>query len=340
MGGLLMAETGTLGETAADRELLSWLTLERAAYGGAIVLALLLRLLLLGAWPLGPAEAAQALPALAASTGREFDLIGTSPLLFGLQMPLFAVFGASDAWARVWPAVLGGLAPLLFKALARPLGRGGALVAAYLWALSPMAVFSSRLGLGYSLVPIFALAIVSFVTWSMTADSLRTQRLALTIAAGALGLLLASGQGAYTVLLMAVPAVIIWRRSIVTLCNVLRDCWKQAASALVLSFAFGLTCFSSHPAVWRLPQTWLAVGSQDYVRGRASTRLGRLDCVFCWANLCCLALDWRASCGRYCEGIVLGSSPACLQASPFSFRLSGVDDTPPIWELLCWLLPS
>jgi hypothetical protein len=227
---------------------MGWLTLERAAYGGAVLLALLLRLLLLGAWPLGPAEAAQALPAVAAAAGRDFDLSGVSPVLFGGQRLLFALFGATDAWARTWPALLGGLAPLLFLGLTRPLGRGGALVAAYLWAISPMAVFASRLGLGYGLTPVFALAIVTGVAWSLRPESATARRPALMAAAGALGLLLASGPGAYTVLLMAVPAALIWRRSLAILSDVLKPCWKQAAGALFLCFALGSTFFFMAPS--------------------------------------------------------------------------------------------
>jgi hypothetical protein len=248
MGGVSMAETGMPRGSTKDQEVLSWLTLERAAYGGACVLALAFRLLLLGARPLGPAEAMQALPALFASAGREFNLIGTSPLLFGMQRLLFSLFGASDSWARAWPALLGGLAPLLFLGLSRCLGRGGALVAAYLWAVSPMAVFTSRLGLGYALVPDFALAVISCVTWGLDRDaSAATRRLALTIAAGTTGLLLASGQGAYTVLLMVAPALLIWRRSVGTLGGMLRSCWKQAAGAFLLSFALGSSFFFMAP---------------------------------------------------------------------------------------------
>ncbi len=60
---------------------------------------------------------------------RRFDcahrsLTGVSPLLFGLQRLLFMFFGAGDAAARFWPALFGGLAPLLFYALRDRLTRG------------------------------------------------------------------------------------------------------------------------------------------------------------------------------------------------------------------------
>jgi hypothetical protein len=247
MNGVPMVEPVESHRTAVGQETMSWLTLETAAYGGAVVLALALRLLLLGTWPLGPAEAAQALPALAASAGREFDVTGLSPLLFGLQRILFVVFGASDAWARAWPALLGGLAPLLFFGLRDPLGRPGALAAAYLWALSPMAVFPSRLGLGDGLVPIFALAIVSGMAWSVRQDSPRAGRLGLVAAGAALGFLLASASGAYTAILMGVSAALVWRRSLTALSDALRASWKQVGGTSLLCFALGSTFFFMVP---------------------------------------------------------------------------------------------
>jgi len=242
-----MVETGASSRDNHRSEIMSGLTLEKAGYGGAVVLALMLRLLLLGAWPLGPAEAAQALPAVAASTGGEFDLTGMSPLLFGLQSLLFVVFGASDAGARAWPALLGGLAPLLFFGLRGPLGRAGALVAAYLWAISPMAVFTSRLGLGYGLVPVLALAIVCGLAWAAHEDSPRAGRSGLVAAGGALGLLLASASGAYTAILMSVSAALVWRHSLAPLSDALRACWKQVGGTLLLCFALGSTFFFMAP---------------------------------------------------------------------------------------------
>ena len=104
----------------SETRLTDWLTVERAAYAGIVVLALGLRLYGLGRVPLGPVEAVQALPAWAAAAGQSYDLAGVGPLLFGLQWLLFALFGAGDAVARFWPALIGGLAPLLLLRAARP----------------------------------------------------------------------------------------------------------------------------------------------------------------------------------------------------------------------------
>ena len=145
----------------SEVRLTDWLTVERAAYAGIVVLALGLRLYGLGRVPLGPAEAVQALPAWAAAAGQPYDLIGVSPLQFGPQWLLFALFGAGDAVARLWPALIGGLTPLLFYVLRDRLTRGGALIGGLLWAVSGVAVFTGRLGLGESLVAPLALALLA-----------------------------------------------------------------------------------------------------------------------------------------------------------------------------------
>ena len=141
----------SLDKPAARSEIriADWLTVERAAYAGIVVLALGLRLYGLGRVPLGPAEAAQALPAWAAVAGQPYDLTGVSPLLFGLQWLLFGLFGAGNAVARLWPALFGGLAPLLFYALRDRLTRGGALMGGLLWAIS--GVEGSRRGSGWGI---------------------------------------------------------------------------------------------------------------------------------------------------------------------------------------------
>ncbi len=160
-----MVATSLNNQDARQRlRIAEWLTVERAAYAGITMLALGLRLYGLGRSPLGPAEALQALPAWAATAGRSYDLAGVSPLLFTLQRPLFLLFGATDFAARFWPALLGGLAPLLFYVLRDRLTRGGALVAAFLWAISAVAVFTGRLGLSDSLVAPLALGLLAAIS--------------------------------------------------------------------------------------------------------------------------------------------------------------------------------
>jgi len=243
---LRMAD-GTNGAPAGvtvSQTFVEWLTVERAAYAGVTMLALGVRLHDLGSTLLAPAAAIQALPAWSAASARPFDLTGISPLLFGLQRLLFTSIGASDASARFLPALLGGLTPLLFYGLRDRLGRGGALMAALLWAISPMAIFAGRTGLGYGLVPPIALAF--FACLNLFARERSSRWLVWT--GIMLGLLLASGPGAYTVLLAFLLGAVIWRKSLGGLWGGLEAGWKRLLLAAVLSLLFASTFFLAAPS--------------------------------------------------------------------------------------------
>ena len=248
MQGQLSVSRPTPRETLAD-----WLTVERAAYAGIAVLALGLRLYGLGRVPLGPAEAVQALPAWAAAAGQPYDLIGVSPLLFGLQWLLFALFGAGDAVARFWPALVGGLAPLLFYALRDRLTRGGALIGGLLWAISGVAVFTGRLGLGDSLVAPLALALMAAVNiWArQTAAAEETGATStgtpLRWAAVALGLLLISGPAAYTALLAGLIAAVWWRGALPALWSSVKADRRGVLLAFLVPLVLGATSFFLAP---------------------------------------------------------------------------------------------
>jgi 4-amino-4-deoxy-L-arabinose transferase-like glycosyltransferase len=210
---MMLGQAELVGRAARPLQWAAWLTIERAAYALVALVALGVRLVRLDAWSLIPAEAAQALSALAATAGVQPDLAGLSPLLYTLQRAVFTLFGATDLAARILPALLGGLSPLLFYALRERLGRGGALAAATLWALSPVAVWSSRLALGDALVPALALAVLAALvhfTRSDAAESVGARGTAAAWLGIALGLLLVSGKNAYTVLLAGAAAALWW----------------------------------------------------------------------------------------------------------------------------------
>jgi 4-amino-4-deoxy-L-arabinose transferase-like glycosyltransferase len=210
---MMLGQAELMREAARPLRWAAWLTIERAAYALVALVALGVRLVRLDAWSLIPAEAAQALSALAATAGVQPDLAGLSPLLYTLQRAVFTLFGATDLAARILPALLGGLSPLLFYALRERLGRGGALAAATLWALSPVAVWSSRLALGDALVPALALAVLAALvhfTRSDAAESVGARGTAAAWLGIALGLLLVSGKNAYTVLLAGAAAALWW----------------------------------------------------------------------------------------------------------------------------------
>jgi uncharacterized protein (TIGR03663 family) len=124
--------------------LLSWLTVERAAYIGLALLALAFRLANLGLHPLSDSEAAQALVAWRAYQGQPVGEAGYSPLIVTLNLIGFLLLGGSEFVARLGPALLGLALVLLPYGLRRYLGRAGALAASVLFAVSPTALYFSR----------------------------------------------------------------------------------------------------------------------------------------------------------------------------------------------------
>ena len=123
---------------------LSWLTVERGAYLVLALLALVLRLVNLGAYPLSDTEAGQALVAWRIYHGQPLDQTGYSPLLATLNIVSFLIAGGSDFASRLGPALLGVALVLLPAGMRRHLGRGGALIASALFAISPTATYLAR----------------------------------------------------------------------------------------------------------------------------------------------------------------------------------------------------
>jgi hypothetical protein len=123
------------------------ITIEYLLFALALLLAVGIRFLHLGAAPLSNFEARWALQALAISRGSDVNL-GPQPgyvLLTGL---IFFLSSGSNAAARFWPALAGSLLvilPLLFR---RSLGSRAALVMAFGLALDPGLVALSRLAGG------------------------------------------------------------------------------------------------------------------------------------------------------------------------------------------------
>ncbi len=174
-------------------------TVERAAYLLIGLIAASLRFSRLGLRPLDEAEAIQALAAFRFSQGAlTVAPPGTVPALFTGNLVSFSLWGAGDGSARWLPAVAGVLLALLPYGLRRSLGRGGALVASLLLALSPSAVFFSRTLDGALLVATCGLALaVGLINYLE-----RRQPAFLYLAAIALGVGLSAGPGFYSVLLI------------------------------------------------------------------------------------------------------------------------------------------
>jgi hypothetical protein len=121
-----------------------WLTGEKAAYIGLALLALVLRLIALGAYPLSDAEAGQALVAWRILQAQPVGQAGYSPLIVTLDLVSFLLLGGGEAAARLGPALLSVPLVLLPYGLRRYLGRTGALAAGVLFALSPTALYFTR----------------------------------------------------------------------------------------------------------------------------------------------------------------------------------------------------
>jgi hypothetical protein len=170
-------------------------TIEAALWCAIALLAALPRLLNLGS-PLNNAEATTALSSLSAVRGQA--VVFSNPLFELLQALLFAVFGASDATARLTSTIAGIALCLMPLALRGSLGRGRALAMGALLAVSPTLWFVSRQADGAMLA--WALAFGAFCAW-------RGRNM---LMAGALtGLLLACGQDAIPALALVVPAVLV-----------------------------------------------------------------------------------------------------------------------------------
>lgn len=267
----------TAGKLPRETSTTDWLTVERAAYAGLAVIALGVRLWGLGATALGPEEAVQALPALAAAQGNLPDLAGVSPLLHALQRITFSLFPASDAAARFWPALLGGLSVLLFYALRDRLSQGGALTAAALWALSPLAVWSSRLAAGDGLAAAAALALLAAL--NVLARG-RADARGVAVAGAALAVLLLSGPAAYTAVVAGLAALAWWRGGLAGVWSqVVRQC-RAALVGFLGALLLGATFFTLTPAGlaagWSLLGAWLAgllPGSGEYGAWEQARRL-------------------------------------------------------------------
>lgn len=148
-------------------------TFEHALYLIAILLALAVRFFYLGEYSLQENEAQSALNALNLLQADQsvFSLEPENPQPAYLTLTWFAfeILGGQTAIARLWPALAGAmliLVPLLFKSV---LGRPGALVLAFILALSPGLIVVSRQADGRMMALAFTLFAVG-LAWRMKID--------------------------------------------------------------------------------------------------------------------------------------------------------------------------
>ena len=261
----------------AEKTVRAWLTVERALYLGLGLAALMLRLYALGRRPMEPQEARQAMAAWQLLQGQSPETGGSGPLLLTANLILFALLGANDVVARLLPALSGVLLVLLPYGLRSWLGRVGALSAAAVLALSPIAMFNARYLSGATAVA--ASALLLFIGLARWVEEQRAEAVYLIIG-GLAGLLLA-GPGAYTVLLIVVSFGLLL--SLANRWLGLEDQWRQLCSepivpigrhrlqaqkrqlrgaAILFGLAMGLisTCFLLNPSglqgLLDLPLAW------------------------------------------------------------------------------------
>jgi hypothetical protein len=137
-------------------------TLEHAFYILALVIAVGLRFLHLGALPLSDFEADWALQALQINQGLH-PAIGPNPAYVHLTAVLFYILGATNFLARFWPALAGSALVLAAWFLRGRFGRIPALILAFGLAIDPGLVAMSHLAGGPMLAITFL--VLTALTW-------------------------------------------------------------------------------------------------------------------------------------------------------------------------------
>ncbi len=184
-----LLEREEIEERAAEQQPLR-LTMAQLLFILILAVAAILRFGLLGIRPLDAEEARQALavwqhwqPQAAPAPG-----FSASPAYFTFTAPLFALLGASDAMARLAPAIFGVLTVALPWLWRSSLGQGGALAVSALLAVSPSLNMVSAAA-GGDAFAVFAALLLFFVCLRYRDDG---RRYWLIATAAALGLGLAS----------------------------------------------------------------------------------------------------------------------------------------------------
>lgn len=253
--------SGSDGGAEEHQVLLRWLTGEVALYVLILGLSLAVRLGALGLRIMDTPEAGQAWQAWQLAHGTA-PVGRYSPLLLFGQAFLFAVFGASDAAARFWPALLGSVVVVL-PFFARPrLGRTGSLAAALALALSPTLVYSSRYGDGLVLLLLAALA--PLVLWWAYRRERRVEFLYAIVLVDALALL--ADPRVIGVLIVqglswAVERYVFGRDAIALDAGTQAIPWKKLGLAFGVTLVLGATAFALNPGglgAWAdFPSAWV-----------------------------------------------------------------------------------
>ncbi|MGC9398200.1 MAG: hypothetical protein ACP5HM_03590 [Anaerolineae bacterium] len=237
-------------------------------WGGLLIVALGLRLGALDLVPLSPDEARIALLSLDVVRGEGWPASTDTPLLLMGNALLFLLLGPTEVTARLLPALAGvGLVavPWLWR---RRLGESGALVAAALLTLSPIALFDAR-RLDAGIIAVLGAALV------ITALATRSPHPHLLLGPG-LALGLTGGPLFYDVLL---PGLLAWALARHLLSEtaplgrkaLLRGLLLGVGGALLTATGFGLRWSG-----WSEPASGLAAWVQSWWSGDDAVGLGPL----------------------------------------------------------------
>ncbi len=253
------------------------LTLEHYLYLGILGVALALRLLQLGAYPLAEPEAREAL--LAWQWVRGLPQLGapSSPAYFFFTGLGFLLGGASSALARLAPALAGASLVVLPALLRDKLGRVEALLASALLAVSAGLVATSRTADGAML----ALAALGWGLGLLHLYLSQPSKAVLMGSAALLGLGLASGAPFLTGVLVCVLAALLvaglWPGERQVLRNIWAEVRKQGAiffgtlaASCVLAATAGLAYLPGLGALVGSWQNWLA-GFSPLTPGRLAS---------------------------------------------------------------------
>jgi 4-amino-4-deoxy-L-arabinose transferase-like glycosyltransferase len=218
-------------------------SLDAVLWLGLVLIAALMRFVSLDRLPFSEAESARAFAAWAVSEGSVPDN-WTGDVTAALTSHLFRIFGSSDTAARIVPAIAGSALVASFWFAGRYAGRGVALLAGALIALSPLAVYTSRSALGFALGGLLSMAMVL----SLLAYVERPRQPPAVILFAAFGLALASdpvATGTAIAVVAFLAAEGAWRSGgavseAAAAFRSTRDHWQPASLALAAALVLGV----------------------------------------------------------------------------------------------------
>jgi hypothetical protein len=241
-----------MGMTSISKQL-------RWAWLGVLVLALLTRVLGLGAAPFMPDEVDRALGSMSAARAGLWPATTDTPLLLVSNALLFWLFMPSDVLARLLPALAGVAVVMLPFLWRRRLGDVGALAASGLLLVSPLTLFAARRvdGASFATLAVGLLATMVLHGWGPGAKA----RAPLWIVALAVAIGLLSGPAFYDMMLIG---ALVWiaLRGLGTM-RIVATSWRGAlvaglGAALLISIALGFR-WSGWAGVADSAAAWLAL---------------------------------------------------------------------------------